>query len=135
MRWIDLGCPIDIDPEYDPLDSASRSYGWMGDDQRPTLALALPRPGINESLSRILIGATDAYTGIDPDSLVVLADFEINGVPPGTNVAKRFQQLPGNRWELKLTSPINGIKRAMLTVSVKDRKGNISRIERRFSIQ
>ena len=25
VRWIDLGCPIDVDPQYVPADSKSRS--------------------------------------------------------------------------------------------------------------
>ena len=35
VRWIDLGCPIDLTPD---------GRGWALDDQRPTLALTCPRP-------------------------------------------------------------------------------------------
>ena len=41
VRWIDLGCPIDLD--YDPERPEASGYGWMLDDQRPTLSLTMPR--------------------------------------------------------------------------------------------
>src|SRR5207244_4965862 len=72
VRWIDLGCPIDLD--FDPAHSDARGYGWMCDDNRPTLALTYPRAGAIDSLTRILIGMHDAYTGLDLDSFTVTAD-------------------------------------------------------------
>jgi hypothetical protein len=52
VRWIDLGCPIDVDPNYDPIDPEARRSGWIGDDQRPTLTLTYPQPGANLSLQQ-----------------------------------------------------------------------------------
>src|SRR5262249_21693999 len=49
VRWIDLGCPIDLD--YDPAHPEARGFGWMLDDQRPTLTLTLPRAGSNPPLA------------------------------------------------------------------------------------
>ena len=135
VRWIDLGCPIDVDPNYDPARKDARSYGWMGDDQRPTLTLTYPQAGANESLSRILVGMTDAFSGIDLDSLTVTADFPVNGIPAGTNLADRFQALPGSRWQMKFTRPIRRLKQGILTVSIRDRQGNVSRITRRFAVR
>src|SRR5262249_43146445 len=43
VRWIDLGCPIDLD--YDPAHPSERGYGWMLDDTRPTLTLTYPKAG------------------------------------------------------------------------------------------
>ena len=40
VRWIDLGCPIDLD--YDPPQPERRGYGWMCDDKRPTLTRHVP---------------------------------------------------------------------------------------------
>jgi hypothetical protein len=77
---------------------------------------------------------TDAYTGLDPSSFQVTADFELDGVPAGENLAGGFQSLPGNRWELKLARPVGELPQGTLTVSVRDRQGNISRIERKFSV-
>jgi hypothetical protein len=134
VRWIDLGCPIDVDPQYDPADADGRSYGWMGDDQRPTLTLTFPQPGPNQTMTQILVGMTDAYTGIAPGSFTVTADFDIDGIEPGINLADQFQPLSDGRWQMKLTRAMIGLKQGTLTVSVKDRQGNVSRIERRFSV-
>jgi hypothetical protein len=134
VRWIDLGCPIDLDPQYDPKDPNSRSFGWMGDDQRPTLTMIYPAAGRNAPLSRILVGMADAYTGLDMTSFQVTADFAIDGVPAGQDLASKFKALSEGRWELKLTTPIAELPKGKLTVSVKDRQGNVSRIERTFSV-
>src|SRR5262249_51301333 len=53
FRWIDLGCPIDLD--FDPAHPEGRGQGWMADDKRPTLTLTHPRAGNNEKLTRVLI--------------------------------------------------------------------------------
>jgi hypothetical protein len=124
VRWIDLGCPIDL----------AGGKGWTHDDQRPTVALAEPRAGANDSVSRILIGLHDCGTGLDKDSLRVVADFEIDGVKAGENLAEKFKPTSAGVWELALTRPITNVANAKLTVSVKDRQGNETRIERRFSV-
>src|SRR5271156_6164505 len=72
VRWIDLGCPIDLD--YDPAKPADRGYGWMLDDNRPTLTLTYPKAGVNESLTRLLVGMHDMDTGLDMSSFQVVAD-------------------------------------------------------------
>jgi hypothetical protein len=131
LRWIDLGCPIDLD--YDPKQPHRRGKGWMVDDQRPTLTLTDPKPGVNGPLKSILVGMHDYYTGLDMDSFRVVADFPVAGVAAGENLAKKFKALPDSRWELRLTQPIEELPRGKLTVSVKDRQGNVSRIERTFS--
>ena len=41
VRWIDLGCPIDLD--FDPKQPQRRGSGWMQDDSRPTLTVTFPR--------------------------------------------------------------------------------------------
>jgi hypothetical protein len=134
VRWIDLGCPIDLDPQYDPADATPRSFGWMGDDQRPTLTVTYPAPGKNTSLTQILIGMADAYTGLEMDSFTVTADCEIGGIKPGENLASQFERIDSGVFDWKLKQTLPAIARASLTVSVKDRQGNISRIERTFSV-
>src|SRR5206468_3354451 len=62
VRWIDLGCPIDL--THDPAKPRERGNGWMLDDQRPTLTLTEPRAGRNASIERILIGMHDYDTGL-----------------------------------------------------------------------
>jgi hypothetical protein len=131
VRWIDMGCPIDLD--FDPTKPEARGYGWMADDNRPALALTYPRAGANPPLTRILVGMHDYYTGLDPDSFQVTADFPIDGIPAGQNLASRFKPKGGGVWELKLAKAIATMPEGRLTVSIKDRQGNITRIERAFS--
>jgi hypothetical protein len=133
VRWIDLGCPIDLD--YDPAHPDERGHGWMLDDNRPTLTLTEPRPGANNGLTRLLVGMHDAYTGLDRDSFQVIADFAMDGMPAGTNLAPRFKSKSHGVWEFRLATPIMALSRGTLRVSVKDRQGNVTRIERTFSVE
>jgi hypothetical protein len=132
VRWIDLGCPIDLD--YDPKYPERGGEGWMADDNRPILTLTYPQPRRNEEFSRILIGMHDYYTGLDMDSFTVAADFAVDGTPAGTTLASKFKPKTQGVWELKLAKPITELAKGKLTVSVKDRAGNISRSERTFSV-
>ncbi len=132
VRWIDLGCPLDRD--FNPGDLAARGFGWMCDDNRPILSLTYPVPGHNDGLSRIVIGMHDYYTGLDTDSFTVTADFAVNGIKPGENLAKQFKPLSQGVFDLGLKQPLATLATGRLTVSVKDRQGNISRIDRKFSV-
>lgn len=132
-RWVDIGCPIDLD--YDPQHPDQRGRGWMLDEGRPTLTLTYPQKGINrQPLTRILIGMHDYYTGLDINSLTVIADFVVDDTRAGVNLASRLKQTSSGIWELKLKKPIKSLAAATLTVSIKDGEGNTSRIERTFSI-
>jgi hypothetical protein len=133
LRWIDLGCPIDLD--YDPAHPENRGYGWMLDDNRPILTLTLPREHETEPMDRILIGMADYYTGLDTPSFTVTCDFEVNGIKPGENLASKFKEVTQGVWELKLDQPLKGIAAANIAVSVKDKQGNTTTIDRRFSVQ
>ncbi|MCC6420422.1 MAG: hypothetical protein IT429_19470, partial [Gemmataceae bacterium] len=135
IRWIDLGCPIDLDPKYDPKSPQPRSYGWMGDDQRPTLTLTYPAAGQGPPLTRILVGMHDAYTGLDPKSFTVTADFPVDGAAPGEDLAARFRPTAPGVWEYRLQRPVAALPHGRLTVSVRDRQGNRNRIERTFSVK
>jgi hypothetical protein len=130
VRWIDLGCPIDLD--YDPKKPAKTSFGWMLDDQRPTLALSLPRAGANPALEVIRIGMHDYGSGLDDASLSVVADFAVDGVPAGQNLAPKFKSVASGVYEWKLTAPLS-IRKGRLNVNVKDRQGNVTRVDRTFS--
>jgi hypothetical protein len=132
VRWIDLGCPLDLD--YDPKQPERRGHGWMCDDNRPTLTLTHPRAGKNDELARVLVGMHDYYSGLDVKSFRVTADFALDGAAAGTDLAGRFRQKAQGVWELRLKEPLKGLRRGTLTVSVKDRQGNVSRIERTFSV-
>jgi hypothetical protein len=129
-RWIDLGCPIDLD--YSPESPDNRGFGWMCDDNRPTLTVTLPRLGKNTSVDRILIGMHDFYSGIDADSFNVTADVAINGKPAGENLAPLFEEISQGVRQLKLLEPIESREKCKLVVAVRDRQGNKSHIERTF---
>jgi hypothetical protein len=133
-RWIDIGCPIDLD--YDPMNPDRRGSGWMLDEGRPTLALALPKAGLNtEPLAALVVGMHDYDTGLDMNTFAVTADFPIDGAPAGEDLAGRFQALPDARWAMTLKTPIARLSAGKLTVSIKDRQGNVSQIVRAFSIE
>src|SRR5262249_28082233 len=128
VRWIDLGCPVDR--AFDLNRPQERGDGWMFDDQRPTLTLTYPPAGANAELRRILVGMHDYYTGLDLASFTVTADFAADGAATGENLAAKFRARAPGVWELRLTRPITELPRGKLIVSVKDRQGNVSRIER-----
>jgi hypothetical protein len=134
VRWIDLGCPIDLHPDFDPKNVHAGNSGYLADDHRPTLAVTYPAGGPQAELSRILIGMHDYESGLDLKTLQATADFPVDGAKPGENLASRFQVVPGNRWELKLKEPVGELPRGTLTVTVKDREGNTSRVVRTFSV-
>jgi hypothetical protein len=133
VRWIDLGCPLDL--AYDPArPQFAAPNSWMQDDNRPALTLTYPQPGANRPLTRVLFGMHDVASGLDLDTLQVAADFTVEGAPAGANLAGKFKALPDSRWELTLSSPISKLSKGKMTVSVKDRQGNLTRIERVFSV-
>jgi hypothetical protein len=132
VRWIDLGCPIDLD--FDPASPEERGLGWMVDDQRPTLTLTYPKAGRNDSLTRVLVGMYDYDTGLDMDSFRVTTDFRVDGKDAGQNLAGLFNRKSTGVWELKLGKPITKLPAGKITVAVKDRQGNVTRIDRSFSV-
>ena len=86
-RWIDLGAPINTGEQWQQGD-----FGWFLDTQRPTLAVSLPRPGVNAApLTMIRVGVADAYTGIDPTSLSITADIPLAGRAAGAELADMTQ--------------------------------------------
>ena len=107
----------------------------MCDDKRPTLTLSEPKRGENDSLSQILIGMDDYYSGLDEDSFHVTADFEIDGVAASKDLSPKFKSLSDGVFALPIKQTIKSLSKGTITVSVKDRQGNVTRIERTFSIK
>jgi hypothetical protein len=62
----------------------------------------------------------------------VTADFALNGIAAGTNLAPHFRQSGAGIWELPLASPLS-LPGGVLTASVRDRAGNVTRVERAFA--
>ena len=106
----------------------------MLDDQRPTLAVALPAAGRNAELTRVLVGMHDHGSGLKPGSFRVTADVPLDGAAAGEDLAGRFEPLSPGVWELKPSKPLAASPPATLVVSVADAQGNVTRIERRFSV-
>jgi hypothetical protein len=132
VRWIDLGCPIDLD--YYPNAPQRTGFGWMLDDNRPVLTLTYPHPGRNAELKRLLVGMYDYGSGLNRQSFAVTADFPIDDVPPGENLAGQFEPKSQGVWELRLKKPITRLDHGKVTIRVADNQGNITRIERLFSV-
>jgi hypothetical protein len=132
VRWIDLGCPIDLD--FDAANPQTAGHGWMLDDNRPILTVTAPQPGANAPITRLLIGMHDYYTGLDFKTFSVVADFPIDGIPAGRNLAAEFEKKTQGVWELRLDTPITELPRGTVVVSVRDRQGNMARLERTFAV-
>lgn len=126
-RWIDIGCPINR--------ATPQAAGWLLDEGRPTLTLTYPQPGVNTKLDRILIGMHDYGSGLDMATFKATADIALDGVKAGDNLAPRFKEVGAGIWELRITNSPASLAQAMLHVEVRDRQGNVARIERTFSVK
>ena len=135
VRWIDLGCPIDLDPQYDPQSPSPRSFGWMGDDQRPTITITEPQAGANKKVSRILIGMADAYTGLDLSTFRVTVDATIDGIKFNENLAGEFQEKSPGIWEWVFDRDLVLHEPTQMVVRVKDKQGNEQKLERIFWVK
>ena len=58
----------------------------------------------------------------------------LDGKAAGQNLASKFKEKSPGVWELALARPVTALAKGKLTVSVKDRQGNVTRIERTFSV-
>ena len=78
----------------------------------------------------------DQLVIVDADHLTfrVVADIDIDGVPAGQNLAAKFRPTTPGVWELKLSKPLTRLAKGKIEVTVADRQGNTSRIERTFSV-
>lgn len=125
-RWIDLGAAISAnDPPY---------KGYFADELKPVVALASPRAGLNTApITTIRIGMFDAYSGIDPASLSVTVNFAVNGNAAGTELGPMFSRSNDSIWSLALSNPVSAASGHM-TVRVKDNAGNLSTVDRWFSV-
>jgi hypothetical protein len=132
-RWIDIGCPIDRLPPSSTGKGVGRE-SWLLDEGRPTLNLTYPQAGANTALDRILIGMHDYGSGLDMATFKVTANFPVNGVKAGENLAPRFKDMGAGIWELRLTDAPATLTSAQVLVEVRDRQGNTARVERVFSL-
>ncbi|MFP6766152.1 MAG: hypothetical protein VB858_21140, partial [Planctomycetaceae bacterium] len=103
--------------------------------KRPTLTLTEPRVGSSTHVTRILLGMADYYSGIEIESLSVVADFPVNGSAAGDNLAGQFRSVETGVLELNLEQPLVTAGEHTVSVSVKDRQGNVTAIKRTFRIK
>ena len=128
VRWIDLGCPIETGQ------GSGADYGWMLDDQRPTVTVSHPRPGHNPGpVDFVRFGLSDAYTGVDLATLSVMADFAAAGRPAGAELADLAGSVGDGIFEIAFGSPMAPNGSAHVEVSVEDHQGNITRVNHGFS--
>jgi predicted CXXCH cytochrome family protein len=128
-RWVDLGCPINLN------EAGRKNYGWFLDDLRPTLTLSLPRAGVNrQPLTLIRIGAFDYYSGLDRRSLSVKANFPVNGERVGAELASLFTETGDHIWTMQINPALTSLPSGEITISIKDKQGNLTRLVRSFSI-
>ena len=62
-----------------------------------------------------------------------MADFALDGVAASENLAPKFKGKTTGVCELALSKPLTETPKRRLTVSVKDRQGNLTRIDRTFN--
>src|SRR4029450_6015137 len=99
------------------------------------VALSSPRAGVIAGpLAVIRIGMFDAYSGINISSLSVTTNFAVNGKAAGAELASGFTQTDPSVWALTLSSPLSSLSGGHVVVKVKDNAGNISTVDRWFSI-
>lgn len=131
--WVDLGCPINV---TEASAGARSQYGWFLDDLPPTLTMSSPRSGFSFApITELRFGAFDYYSGLDSASYSVVADFVVNGIPAGTNLASQFQSVGDHIFALHLTQPLVNLGEGNLTVSVRDVQGNITELKRKFQVR
>jgi hypothetical protein len=125
-RWVDLGCPINTGS------GTGTNYGWNLDDLRPTLTITSPRQNRNDPpLTEFRIGLADAYSGISNGTLSVKADFPVNGLAPGTELADHGTFVSQEIFSLPL-APITNLPPSHITASVLDVQGNRTTVKLRF---
>ena len=67
-------------------------------------------------------------------ALLLVTARDLDGVPAGTDLSGRFRPMSMGVWEMRLKTPLRELKKGTITVSVKDRQGNVSKIVRTFSV-
>ena len=95
----------------------------------------LPGETSDEPLTVIRLGAFDYYSGLDEDQLSVTASFPVDGHAAGMELRPFLKPAGDHIWELSLKEPIRKLSRGVIRVSVRDRQGNITRLERSFRIR
>jgi hypothetical protein len=98
------------------------------------VAVTQPAAGSQPRLDRVLLGLHDYGTGLDEATLRVTANFAVDGIAAGENLAPRMARPAQGVWELRFKEPLASLPSGSLVVSIKDRQGNETRVERQFRV-
>jgi hypothetical protein len=85
-------------------------------------------------LTLIRIGAFDYYSGLDRQSLSVKANFPVNGERAGAELASLFTETGDHIWTMQIHPALTSLPSGEITISIKDKQGNLTRLVRSFSI-
>lgn len=119
-RWVDIGAPIELDS----------FWGWNEDDLRPTLWVApTPAQACFGSTSQMTVGAYDLESGLATNSLSLVFDIAIGGVPAGTNLAAGYNPTNGGVLTIPLPASVNLVAaQATLTAIIRDPAGHTTTV-------
>jgi len=81
-----------------------------------------------------LVGMHDYGSGLNPGNFRITADVEMDGTPAGTDLAPKFREKSQGVWEWRLAKPVMELPHGTLTMTVSDRQGNVTRVERTFTV-
>jgi len=127
-RWIDLGCPINNG------DDGETEYGWFLDEIRPTLEVSVPREGRTmTTLSEIVVGIADGYTGLEPGSLSIVANFPLAGRVAGSELADLASETGQGIWRIDLGATVAVPEDGEIHFEVRDQQGNTTWVTRQRS--
>jgi len=121
-RWVDLGSPIDF--------PKTNGFGYTDDNQLPVINVHSPQRGYSPDSTEWSVGFIDAKSGIDV-STVKIEYAKITNDVVGESIAVPVELKEGSTI-LSVPRPggvVEGNK-YLITVSVKDRSGNLA-IDRR----
>jgi len=126
-RWIDLGCPINTGV------GTATNFGWHLDDLRPTLTVSSPRQNRNTPpLTELRVGFADAYSGISNATFSLKADFPVNGLSAGSELAAQGSFVGPGVFSIVLNPAISNLAESHLTASISDAQGNRTTMKVRF---
>jgi uncharacterized protein (TIGR03437 family) len=135
VRWIDLGCPIDLTATN--LSVGWKSYaGFLEDDLRPTLSLvpSVAQATKDRKLTRLVLGAYDLESGINPASLSVKLDRAVGNIPAGANLAANTTITNGGTVVINLPASLDLVIGAVtVTAEIRDQAGHTTWITRTYS--
>jgi hypothetical protein len=79
----------------------------------------------------VLLGST---SGVNPESFYVSLNVDVDGMAAGTNLATKFREQSQGVWVYELKTALASNAVIMMTARIADQQGNITTMERRFTV-